>query len=169
MTFEGYPVHDSQRGWFGRALYFEMKANPDVYLLTGDLGYKMFDLHQYHFPMRFINTGAAECAMIGAAIGLALSGKIPFCYSITPFLLYRPFEWIRNYLQHENIPVRLVGSGLDNDYQHDGITHSAHDAKAVLSLFPNIVTYFPERKELVPDCVEEMVKNSAPSFICLRR
>jgi len=169
MTFEEYPLHDSQRGWFGRALYFEMQKNPNIFLLTADLGFGMFDHHQRDFPDRFINTGAAECAMIGAAIGLALSGKIPFCYSITPFLLYRPFEWIRNYIHHEGIPVRLAGSGLDKDYEHDGITHQSFDARSALRMFPSIVPYFPECKELVPDYVHHMIESNTPSFLCLRR
>jgi transketolase C-terminal domain/subunit len=54
--------------------------------------------------------------MIGAATGMAMEGKIPVVYSITPFLLYRPFVFLRNYLHHENIPVKLVGGGRNKDY-----------------------------------------------------
>lgn len=169
MRVEDYPFHDSYRGWFVRSLYYDMTNNPDIYLLTGDLGYKMFDPHKKSFPERFINTGAAECAMIGAGVGLALMKKIPFCYSITPFLMYRPFEWIRNYIHHENIPVRLVGSGLDDDYKHDGITHHSFDLKSVLKLFPSITPYFPTAKELVPECLTQMIQRNEPSFLCLRR
>lgn len=171
MTPSEYPLHSSQRGWFGRALYFEMQANPDIFLLTGDLGFGLFDLHQRDFPGRFINCGAAECGMVGAAVGLSISGKkiIPFCYSITPFLLYRPFEWLRNLVNHERIPVRLVGSGLDFDYGHDGITHHACDAKKVLALLPAIVTYFPETPEAIQSMLRGMIERDEPSFICLRR
>lgn len=169
MTFEEYPLHDSPRGYFGRALYFEMQKNPDIILLTADLGYKIFDLHFKDFPDRCINAGAAEQCAMGAAIGLALLGKIPFVYSITSFLLYRPFEWLRNFVNHENIPVRLVGSGLDNDYAHDGITHQTFDAKAVLGLFPNIESYFPSEKAQVPVALSGMISHNEPSFLCLRR
>lgn len=107
--------------------------------------------------------------MVGAAVGATLSGRIVFCYSITPFLLYRPFEWHRNFLQHEGVAVRLVGSGLDNDYAHDGITHHAYDAKAVLSLFPRIQTHFPTDKSEIPGIVQAMIETDEPSFLCLRR
>lgn len=166
---DNYPLHDSQRGWFGRALYFQMLANPDILVFTGDLGFGLFDTIKAHFPDRFINCGAAEQAACGAAIGARLSGKSVFCFSITPFLIYRPFEWIRNYINHEKIAVQLIGSGINNDYAHDGITHHAFDAKQVLSLFPNIQTYFPERKEDIPDIVDRMVKSDSPGFLCLRR
>jgi transketolase len=107
--------------------------------------------------------------MIGIAVGLALQGSKPFCYSITPFLLYRPFEWIRNYLNHERIPVRLAGCGLDEDYSVDGFTHHASDAVSVLNLFPAIRKHFPVDKEDVPGIVSIMLETNEPSFICLRR
>lgn len=169
MRFEEYPLHDSIRGWFGRSLYFEMQTNPDIILLSVDLGYGIFDLHKRDFPDRFINTGAAEQCALGVAVGLSLAGKIPFVYSITSFLLYRPYEWIRNFLQHEGIPVRLVGSGLDDDYKHDGITHQTFDAKEVVKQFWNINTYYPEAKGMIPDIVRKMIAEPQPSFLCLRR
>jgi transketolase len=51
-------------------------------------------------------------------------------YSITPFVLYRPFEWIRNYLDHEKIPVKLVGGGRDKDYGYLGFSHWAEEDDA---------------------------------------
>ena len=93
---------------FQELLTEEMRANDDIVLLVGDVGYKVFDHLREEFPQRVINPGAAEQLMIGMAVGFALDKKIPVCYSITPFVLYRPFEFIRNYLHHEQIPVKLV-------------------------------------------------------------
>lgn len=164
-----YPVHDSQRGWFARALYFEMAKNPDIYMIAADLGFGMLDHIRDDFPDRYVNVGAAEQSMLGAAIGMAQCGKIPFCYSITSFLLGRPFEWIRNYLEHEGAPVRMVGDGLDYDYQHDGITHHSADCKKIMALFPKIRCYFPETKEQVPGFVAAMVAQNSPSLLVVRR
>ena len=83
---------------FANELYKLMKENEDIYLVLGDLGYGWFDKHKKDFPKRVIDTGASEQAMMGIAVGLAMEGKLPFVYSITNFLLYRPFEWIRNYI-----------------------------------------------------------------------
>ena len=35
---------------------------------------------------------------------------------------------IRNYVNYEKIPVKLIGSGRDRDYEHDGISHWSDDA-----------------------------------------
>ncbi len=165
-------MHDSIRGYFGHALYEQMAANNDVWLITADLGYGLFDAHRDDFPERFVNIGASEQAAVGAGIGLALSGKIPFVYSITTFLLFRAFEWHRNYINHEKIPVRLIGSGMDYDYLHDGITHQPSFKDELMPYFtmlPNIELHFPENKNQIPTYVSEMVRRDRPSFICLRR
>ena len=161
--------HESIRGYFAYELHEQMKKNPRIRLITGDLGYKMFDAIQEDFPDRFLNTGAAEQAMVGIAVGMAQEGLVPFVYSITPFLLFRPAETIRNYIDHEQIPVRLVGSGHDKDYSHDGFSHWAHDDKKFLDLFPNIQGYWPQTKEELPDIVERMVNNDKPQYLNLRR
>lgn len=161
--------NDSLRGWFAYELYNQMLKNHNIWLITGDLGYKMFDLIKRDFPDRFINVGAAEQSMIGIAIGLTLENKIPFVYSITPFLIYRPFETIRNYLHYENIPVRLIGSGRNKDYKHDGISHWACEDKKIMSILNNIESKWPDTKEEIPVLVETMVNKNKPWYINLRR
>lgn len=161
--------HESMRGYFGYALHEAMRTNPNVYFLTGDLGYGLTKFIERDFPDRYINCGASEQAMLGVAVGLAQEGKIPFVYSIPPFLLYRPFEWVRNYLNYEGANVKLVGSGRDHDYAHDGLTHDASDVKEVLGLFPNIVQYWPDENAQVDAMVQDMLTNNKPSYISLRR
>ncbi len=157
------------RRTFQETLLKEMLDNDSIYLLTGDLGYKMFDSHFAAFPDRAINVGAAEQAMLDIAVGLAHDGKIPFCYSITPFLIFRPFETIRTYINHENIPVKLVGSGRDEDYSHDGVSHWATDVNAYLKHCENIEQFWPKTKKSVPKMVRKMIANNSPSFISLKR
>lgn len=169
MTPEEYPLHDSIRGWFGRALYFEMQQNPNILLFTADLGYGLLDRIRDDFPKQFYNFGASEQCMIGAAVGATLSGKTVFCYSITTFLIYRPFEWIRNFMWHDEIPVRLIGSGMNNDYEHDGITHQPYEVGDVLDNFPNINQFYPSTKEEIPYIVRSMVEVDRPAFLCLHR
>ena len=157
------------RRLFVEELYKEMARNPKIWLLTGDLGYGLWDKIKQDFPDRFLNTGAAEQALMGLGVGLALEGKVPFVYSITTFLLYRPFETIRNYINREKIPIRLVASGRDKDYEVDGFSHWSEDARYFLDGLPNIKQYWPNEKEEIPELVEEMTTNNKPCFISLRR
>lgn len=168
-VLKDYPIHESQRGYFGLALYKLMAENEKVVLVTADLGFKLFDKHFTSFPDRCFNVGAAEQSAIGVACGLSLSGKIPVVYSITPFLLYRPFETLRTYVSHEEIPMVLAGSGRDLDYKEDGISHHADDAKKVLAALPNIISYWPKDKESVEGLLQMAVKSKKPGFISLRR
>lgn len=157
------------RETFTKELYNKMKENPDIYLLTGDLGYHLFDDIRWDFQERFINCGASEYGMVGIAIGLALEGKIPFCYSITPFLIFRPFELLRTYIDTEKIPVKLIGSGRDKDYIHDGRSHDASDIQDTMNLFKNIKQLWPTTKGEVKNMVDLMVNDDKPYFISLQR
>lgn len=175
--------HDSMRGWFAYELYRHMQKDKNIILIVGDLGYKVWDKVRDDFPDRFINTGAAEVAMMDIAVGLAMSGKIPVVYSITTFLLYRPFEVIRNYINREKWPVKLVGSGRNKDYAHDGFSHWSEDAKKLFEknihlefcgyshggIFSNISPLWPETKEEIPDLMNEFLYNDKPYFLSLRR
>lgn len=154
---------------FFKVLHEQMSKNPDIWALTGDLGYGGFDKIREYFPDRFINCGASEQAMIGIACGLAAEGKIPFVYSITNFLLYRPFEFVRNYVNHEGFNVKLIASGRDKDYAHDGFSHHSEDAKQVIDLLPNIQQLWPETKEEIPYMVGKMIGDTRPYFISLKR
>lgn len=161
--------HNSMRGWFAYELYNQMAKDERIWVITGDLGYGMFDYIRRDFPNRFINTGAAEQAMTGIAIGLALEGKIPIVYSITTFLLYRPFETIRNYIDWEKIPVKLIGGGRDRDYKEDGFSHWAEEDKQIMKILGNIEAIWPKTVEEIPLLVNTMIKSKTPWYVNLRR
>ena len=105
--------------------------------------------------------------MVGMSVGLARSGYTPVCYSITPFLLYRPFEFIRNYVDHEKVPVKLVGTGRDRDYSHDGFTHWGEDDLQIMKHFGNIKLYKPS--ELTDTLFHNFMSTPNPAYLNLKR
>ena len=155
------------RKQFAEYLHHEMAQDERIYLLTGDLGYGLWDKIKIDYPDRFINFLSSEQLMMGAAVGLALEGKTPVVYSISPFVLYRPFEWIRNYLNHENINVKLVGGGRDKDYGYLGFSHWAEEDIDILSSFKNMSLYKTEK--LTSQIFNEMIYEPKPSYMNLRR
>ena len=166
---KGRDPGENMRKTFAKELIGVMRKKEDVFLLVGDLGYKVFDDLFSEFPNRCVNCGAAEQAMMDMAVGLAMDGKIPFVYSITPFLIYRPFETIRTYIDYEKLPVKLVASGRNRDYAHDGISHGADDVGLYLKNFFHIQQYWPKIPKEIPDMVWSMATSKKPSFISLER
>jgi transketolase len=146
-----------------------MSSNDDIYLITGDLGYGLWDRIRDDFPNRFYNVGSSEMAMMGMGIGLAMERKIPFVYSITPFAIYRPFEMIRNYLDHESIPVTIVGGGRDRDYGYLGFSHWADDDKKILSGFDNIRIFHPENQEELQNNFNDVLSIKKPTYLNLKK
>ncbi len=154
---------------FFKALLEEMKVNKDIILLCGDVGYHVLEEIFKDFPDRAYNCGASEQAMIDIGVGLALEGKIPVVYTITPFLLYRPFESIRLYLHQEQIPVKLVGSGRDKDYSYIGITHFSEDDWKIMEVLKGIESYWPIDKASIPGLLKLILYNKKPSYVNLKR
>lgn len=154
---------------FAALLHAEMSINKDIYLITGDLGYGLWDSIRDDYPDRFLNVGSSEMVMMGMGIGLALDGKIPFVYSITPFAIYRPFEMIRNYLDHESIPAIIVGGGRDRDYGHLGFSHWAEDDKKIMSSLDNLRILHPETKEELSSILSTIIQFPAPTYLNLKK
>lgn len=95
------------------------------------------------FPARFINTGVAEQAMIGMAAGMAQRGLRPFAYTMATFALYRPFEFVRDDLAYQNLPVTVVGMGAGVAYSTLGATHQAIEDVAIATAVPNLTVLAP--------------------------
>lgn len=159
----------NQKRRFADELYLQMKKNDKIYLLVGDLGYKVFDQIRVDFPKRFINTGAAEQALIGISVGLALEGKIPIAFTVSSFLLYRPFETIRYYINKEKIPVKLIGSGRDQDYLDHGFSHWAEEDKKIMKIFNNINSVWPNSADEVSKIVPKIINDGKPWYVNLKR
>jgi len=154
------------RQTFGEVLVELAEKDEAVFLLVGDIGYGIFDEYRSKFPKRFINLGACEQTMIGVAAGLALVGFKPYVYTITPFLIERPFEQVKLDIDQQNVNVKLVGYG---DYPDQGPTHMTLNSEKLSELFLNIVSYFPLSMEEVRQALLESYKSEKPTFISLMR
>lgn len=149
---------------FATDLYGLMKADKDIVLITADMGFGMFDKIRDDLPAQFYNVGVAEQVMMDMAVGFALAGKIPVTYSITPFLIFRSFETIRNYMNRESVPVIMVGSGRGKDYKREGFSHDASDHE-ILKVFKNIVFLEPESEFNL----QEILYMRKPIYLNLKR
>ena len=140
-----------------------------IVLLTGDLGYKIFDDFKQKFPSRFYNVGIAEANMIGLAAGLAHSGLKPYVYSIIPFITLRCLEQIRNDICYNNKDVKIVGYGTGFTYGHNGPTHWGTEDIGVLRSIPNIVICSPASTKETSTVIRKTYENNTPTYIRLGR
>lgn len=154
---------------FAQLLFEKMHEDENIFLVTADLGYGLWDKIRDTYPDRFFNVGSSEMAAMGICIGLAMEDKKPFFYSITPFAIYRPFEMIRNYLDHENIDVTIVGGGRNKDYGYLGFSHWSEEDKEIISCFKNMRMYHPDTLEDLNKSFAEIFSLQKPSYINLKR
>ena len=87
----------SIRGAIGEELAELGKTNPNIVVLDADLsGSTKTSTFAKAFPERFFNVGIAEQDLITTALGLSLTGKIPFCATFAVFATGRAYDQIRN-------------------------------------------------------------------------
>ena len=126
---------------FGKIITELADRDEKIYVIVGDIGYRVFDEFRQKHPDRFINIGICEQSMIGVSAGMALEGLNPWVYTITPFLIERPFEQVKLDIDQQNVNVKLVGY---SDYPTLGPTHTELNGKKLMQLFKNITSYFPK-------------------------
>ena len=142
-------------------------TDASIFLLTADLGFKIFDRFRRAYPDRFINAGVAEANMIGLAAGLALSKKNVYCYSIVPFLTMRCLEQVRVDLCYQNLNVKLVGVGGGLSYGLEGITHHAIEDISIMRSIPNMTVVVPGDALEVEAIMNESATYDGPLYIRL--
>jgi len=151
---------------FGKWIVETAEKDKEVILIVGDIGYKIFDLYRKIFPERFLNLGICEQSMISIASGMALEGLKPYVYTITPFLIERPFEQIKLDLDAQNVNVKLVGYA---DYPKQGPTHKTLDERGLMRLLKNFDNYFPSNSKEARKFLDESYKSKKPTFISLKK
>lgn len=142
-------------------------ARQDTVFLTGDLGFMALETVREAMGDRFLNAGVAEQNMVSTAAGLAQQGLAPFCYSIAPFIAFRPLEQIRLDVCIHNQNVKLVGNGGGYGYGIMGASHHALEDLAVLSAQPNLRCFIPFCNEDVAPVCDAMAARPGPAYLRL--
>jgi len=150
---------------FGKLINELAKKDEKIVLIVGDIGYGIFDDFRKNHPKKFFNFGICEQSLIGSAAGMALEGLKPWVYTITPFLIERPFEQIKLDIDQQNANVKLVGFA---DYPNLGPSHSELNGKKMMKLFKNIKSFFPKNSEQTAQIVKKVSQTKGPAFISLK-
>jgi transketolase len=135
----------------------EVEKNKKIILLTGDLGYGLFDNFKIKY---YINCGIAEAGMVGIAAGLSQEGYIPICYSIASFLLPRAFEQIRFFSSYNSKKIIYIGAGGGYLYAESGPTHHSLDDLGLAKLIPDLNVYTPSSPNSFKDILYKVTSLS---------
>jgi transketolase len=137
---------------FYEILREELDANERLAAVTAEIGSATIGPHARHF-----NVGIREQLMIGVAAGLALEGYRPVAHSYAPFLVERPYEFLKLDLGHNDLGAVLVSIGASYDAAHEGRTHQAPEDVAAVAALPGWTIH-------VPGHVEEMERLLRKAF-----
>ena len=132
------------RSGFGVGLLKAGQADQRVVAMTADLkGSLKMDAFAAEFPERFFQCGIAEANMVGAAAGLAITGKIPFIGSFAEFVTGRVYDQIRQEVAYGNTNVKIASSHAGITLGEDGATHQTMEDIALMRALPGMVVLNP--------------------------
>ena len=127
---------------YGVALAKLGAADPRVVALDADVKNSTFsDKFKKAFPDRFYENFIAEQVMIGAAMGLAARGAIPFPSTFACFLS-RAADFIRM-AAISNVGIKMAGSHAGISIGEDGPSQMALEDLAMCRAQPNIAVLYP--------------------------
>jgi transketolase len=151
------------------ALTAYARMNPDVMLLTADLGYSVLERFAEALPAQYANVGVCEQAMAGIAAGLALSGRRPVLYSIANFPTLRCLEQLRNDVCHHDLPVTVIAVGGGVAYGAQGYTHHGVEDLGIMSMLPNIAVACPADPHEAVALLPQLLERRRPAYLRLGR
>ena len=148
-------------------LSYLTELNSKIMLITGDLGFGVFDDYARKFPNNFLNVGVAEQNMTGIATGIALEGRVVFTYSIANFPILRCLEQIRNGPCYHQANVNIVSIGGGFSYGPLGFSHHATEDLSIMRSLPDITVFAPGDLWEASQATKAMANTKVPGYLRL--
>ncbi len=139
-----YTLGDSvaTREAYGAAIARLGAADDRIVALDADVKNSTFsEKFGQQYPDRFYQMFIAEQVMIGAAMGLAARGAIPFPSTFAAFLT-RAYDFIRM-AAISNVNIKMAGSHAGVSIGEDGPSQMALEDLAMMRAQPNITVLYP--------------------------
>jgi len=155
------------RDTFIQELIMLAEADSNVVLITGDLGFGVFDEFSQRFPSQFLNVGVAEQNLMMISAGMALEGKKIFAYSIGNFPTLRCLEQIRNDICYHDLNVTIIGMGGGFSYGQLGMSHHATEDISIMRALPNMLVLAPCSASEVKNTMHSLNNFMGPAYLRL--
>lgn len=154
---------------FGEELAELGATHPDLVVFDADLSKStQSQLFAAKYPARFFEMGIQEHNMIGAAAGMAMSGKKPFICSFSTFVVGR-FEVIRMSVGYTEANVTIVGTHCGVAIGEDGYSQMALEDIATMRTLPNMTIIQPADDRETKAAVRFLAEYDHPAFLRLTR
>lgn len=140
------------------------EADKNFFVMSGDHGYALFDEIRRKAPEQFINTGVTEQAMVGAAAGMAKTGKKIVIYGLASFIPIRVLEFIKMNICYEKLPVIILGDGAGAVYTTLGASHQCGEDIAALRTLP-VKIFSPADRHEMELCLGQAFLEKMPTYI----
>lgn len=151
------------------ALTLYAREQPEVMLITADLGFSVLEEFAASLPNQFVNVGVCEQAMVGIAAGLALSGHRPVLYSIANFPTLRCLEQLRNDVCYHDLPVTVIAVGGGLAYGAQGYTHHGVEDLGIVAMLPNMAVACPADPHEAVELLPQVLDRRRPAYLRLGR
>jgi transketolase len=149
---------------YGTALVRVGTADPRIVVLDADVGNSTFsEKFEKALPDRFFENYIAEQVMVGAAMGLAARGAIPFPSTFACFLT-RAYDFIRMACI-SNLNIKLAGSHAGVSIGEDGPSQMALEDLAMMRAEPNMTVLYPCDAVSAERLVELAAYHAGPAYI----
>ncbi len=149
---------------YGTALARIGQLDDRIVGLDADVGNSTFSERlEKVAPERFYELYIAEQVMIGAAMGLAARGALPFPSTFACFLT-RAYDFIRM-AAISNLNVKIAGSHAGVSIGEDGPSQMALEDLAMMRAQPNITVLYPCDAVSAERCVELAAYQPGPAYI----
>jgi transketolase len=149
---------------FGTALARLGVVDDRVVVLDADVGNSTFsETFEKQAPDRFYECYIAEQVMIGAAMGLAARGAIPFPSTFAAFLT-RAADFIRM-AAISNVNIKMAGSHAGVSIGEDGPSQMALEDLAMMRAQPNVTVLYPCDAVSTDRLVEAMAAHHGPAYM----
>jgi len=156
---------DSMRERMGKVVCDLIESDPKTALVLADISTDYFRDAYEKFPERVINLGIMEQSMVSLAAGFALEGFHPIVHSITPFLVERPFEQIKDDFCYQGLGGSFISIGASYDYGTNGMTHQGAGDVPILKSLPRMQICVPGTADELETLLRQTYSNGSPTYI----
>jgi len=161
-----FSLKKSIRGAIGEELANLGKVNSNIVVLDADLsGSTKTSTFAKAFPERFFNVGIAEQDLMTTALGLSLTGKIPFAATFAIFATGRAYDQIRNSICYQKANVKIIGAHGGITVGEDGASHQALEDIALMREIPNMIVISPSDFEQAKQTIRFASEYNGPVYI----